>query len=411
MDLFHFYLTEKSVNRVLRLLDDNEFWQMFLKDCDQDGTDYNVFMNGAQKRASVTGVFGIMVTKPRSQAMNRAQEIAYGVYPYCVPYIAQNILDWEYDRDPVTGRKVMTLLKLREENGDILVWTRDEWEVWAMKEGSTIKKSFGSNPIGEIPFVWLPNMNDVTNTYLGQSDILEICRIGASIVRNISCGEEIIEYAGFPMMRVPMKADSGEGTEETETGPEAIHQFDPSLGEGGKPDWMKTEILQPIEAILNWIDRKVDELFRTAHLSGVHGQRKSNNEVSSGLALRYEFQQLNAVLSKKADNLDEADRRIAYFFHRWQNLEVGLDDIDIHRDRNFSTEDLSIELENLIKAMGHVKSLTFLKRAHEALAKKTLPNTSIQDKISINNEINANVTDADLPAKEDLRQKTSSDSK
>jgi hypothetical protein len=130
----------------------------------------------------------------------------------------------------------------------------------------------------------MPNIKNLTKPYIGVSDIVDISRIVASIIRNLSSGEEMIKFAGFPMMRKPMRWEGEEGQTD-ETGHQAVQEFDPEWGEAGKPDWMESVILEPIEATLKWIDRKVDEIYRVAHLSGVHGQRKSNNEVASGLAL------------------------------------------------------------------------------------------------------------------------------
>jgi len=390
IDLFNFYLTEKTPIRTLEKLKHNKQWTMFLDDADLTGTDFNVFMDEAQKLSSVFGSIGILTNKPASKASNVAQEIDQKVYPYVAVYTLPNIFDWKFGKDPVSGRPILTYLKLKDDNDEYCVWYQDRWEIW---EDVNIKKDpvlveSGQNSLGEIPFIWMQNVKKINSPFLGKSDIVDISRITASIVRDISMGDEIIKFAGFPMMRKPMQPE-GAKTED-ETGAEAIHEFDPSFGEYGKPDWMKTEVLEPIEAILMWTDRKTDEIYRVAHLSGVHGQRKSNNEVSSGLALRYEFQQLTSVLTKKSNNMSEAERSIVRFWKKWQNIEVIDKDIDIKRAKEFSIDDLSINLENTITAMKNVVSEKFRILAQQEMAKRTLPDVSEKNKTIIDQEIENN---------------------
>lgn len=392
VDLFNFYLTEKDVTRELKSLSTDTQWQMFLSDCDLTGTNYDTYLNEAQKLASAYGSVGILVDKAKTDLNTVEAEISAGVYPYLSLYTLPHILDWEHDKDPISGRPRLKYLKLKDSSNVYRIWTLDRWEVWQVDEsnrgaaGNCSMIDDGPNTLGEIPFIWAPNMTCITDPYLGISDIKDISYIVASIVRNISMGDEIIKFAGFPMMRKPM-VQQGMEDEEDVVGVSAVTEFDPQFGEGGKPDWMETKILEPVEAILKWIDRKVDEAFRVAHLSGVHGQRKSNNEVASGLALRYEFQQLKTVLTKKAESLNEAERRIIYFWLKWQNREELAKGIEIKRSKNFSINDLADNLENLILAAENVRSTTFVQRIQEAIAKSTLPDMSDVDVDACVNEI------------------------
>lgn len=188
------------------------------------------------------------------------------------------------------------------------------------------------------------------------------------------------------MMRKPMRRD-GEDAPEDQTGPRAVQEFDPELGDKGKPDWMESVILEPVESILKWIDRKTDEIYRVAHLSGVHGQRKSNNEVASGLAMRYEFQQLTSVLGKKSHSMCEAEKQIVRFWLMWQNKFDLFKEIKITRSKSFSVDDLSISLDNLIKSMKEVISKTFRQEAQIAMTRMTLPDLKDSIRVQIESEI------------------------
>jgi hypothetical protein len=202
----------------------------------------------------------------------------------------------------------------------------------------------------------------------------------------------MIKLAGFPIRRIPMETENN-SDDDTSTGPRAISEFNPDLGAHGKEDWMPTEILEPVEATLKWIDRKTDEIFRIAHLSGVHGQRKSNNEVASGMALRYEFSQLNEVLNAKSKNESEAELQMLYFWLKWQGKEKMIKEINIKRSSEFSIDDLSISLQNAITGFENVVSKTFRVRVMEKIVEHVLPDVSLTDKEEISKEIAENIDD------------------
>ena len=84
--------------------------------------------------------------------------------------------------------------------------------------------------------------------------------------------------------------------DEVPVGVTAVKSFHKDYGE---PGWIESAVLEPITAILSWMNHKADELYRAVHLSGIHGQRKSANSQASGMALRYEFQQLKTGIRKE----------------------------------------------------------------------------------------------------------------
>jgi len=273
------------------------------------------------------------------------------------------------------------------------------------KDGTVHMTGFGSNPLNEIPFVWIPNITSIASWYLGESDIKEISRITGSIIRNMSCGEEMLKFCGFPVLVLPKEPegyDTDDASSEQEIGPRAILEKDPEHGEGGSPEWMEPKIQEATEANLAWTDRKVDEIYRVAHLSGVHGQRKSNNEVSSGLALRYEFQQLNSVLLQKSQNLSEAELQIIKYWLKWQNHYDMIDSITVTRPKSFSVDELSMDLENVFSTIDKVPSEHYKRLALKKIAMQTMPDMKDADIETIINEIDkADVAELSEPAPPD----------
>jgi len=405
IDLFNFYLTEKEAAKELGKLGSDPQWLMFEKDCDLDNSDFQSFINEAQKLSATAGSIGILVNKPNNGNATVGGEMSQKVYPYVTMYSLPNILDWKFERDPGTHRKVLTYLKLYEEDGSYLIWYPDTWERWILEGQSKKPKMIesGENSIGEIPFIWMPNVKRARFSYLGRSDITESSRIVTSVVRNLSCGEEILKLAGFPMLRIPMEKelgpDEGDDDEKQDTGPRVVHEFDPTFGEGGKPDWMPTEILEPIQAVLLWIDRKAEEVYRTAHLNGVHGQRTSN-EAQSGLALRYNFKQLFSVLAKKSENMTEAEYQIVRLWLKWQNKSEWFEDVKITRSKDFSIDELAVELDNNFTAMRNMVSKSFRIELQMKTADVLLPDMTTQLRDTVRAETEAN-TPEQIPLHDD----------
>lgn len=388
VDLFSFYLTEKSTDRSgLGRLNDDKLWQMFIKDCDLNGTDFDEFLIDAQRTASIYGTMGVLVDKASSDvAMTRDEAIKRGIYPYCSAYILPNIMDWRYVRDETTNRPVLEYLKLRDSKQDYVVWYTDRWEKWRVDDNKTpYLYRDGVNGLGEIPFVWLYNIKNPNNPELGVSDIKGIARINASIIRNLSCGEEIIKYSGFPMLRWPTIGDEQEDTNRV-VGHTSVLPFNPEHGKDGKPDWLEAAIKEPIESVLEWIDRKIAEIYQMSHLSGIHAHEKSD-QVRSGVALRYEFQQLGRVLAKKSENLTEAELSIIKWWLKWQNQSELFDEIKIFRTKDFSVDDLNQNLQNLTMARTLSPSITFKREVAKMVAKKNLPDATTETLIQINDEI------------------------
>lgn len=388
IDLFSYYLTEKNPARELGGLSDDELYKMFVADCDLYGADFSVWINDCQKLAGIFGHVGILIDKPKTKIANREQAIANGIYPYLCAYTPPNILDWKFERNQNTGKPELVYLKLRDLDDDIIVWYITHWERWNIEDDKPHRAARGENPCGEIPFVWMKNIKDSIYPYMGTSDLKEIAYINASLIRNVSCGDEVIKYAGFPMLRVPMQKDDDAGRTNTEiVGPRGAIEFDPSTPEA-KPDWLESEIKDPVEAILVWIGKKISEIFQIAHLSGMHAHEKSD-QVRSGVALRYEFAQLTRVLSKKTSNLNEAEQQIIKFWLKWQDKENLASQISIKRPTDFSVDDLSQNLENYITSMTVVQSPTYNKEIQKTIARLTLPELNDATVNAIIDEITA----------------------
>jgi hypothetical protein len=400
IDLFNFFLNQKEPTRDLGPLVKFEPWSMFYRDADLQGTDYNNLINEAAKFASAFGSIGILVNKPSSVGQTLADDIEAGIYPYYSLYLLPNIYDWEFVRDPKSHRMVLSYLKLKEPDDTYTIWTPGSWERWGIEKKSQRPRMIasGQNALGEIPFVWMQNIRNLMFPVIGISDINDIAHIVVSIIQNLSSGEEIIKFAGFPIMRRPMEREGEfrDGTDEVPVSVTAVEEYDPSLGEAAKPDWMPTEVLEPVEAILKWIDRKTEEIEELAHINGIRGQRRSDQGgVHSGLSLRYAFSQLNSMLQAKTKNINEAEYQCLRLWLKWAGQEKIIKDVHISRTTEFSIDDLAVALDNAVTAMDSVKSKRFREIVQDKIVKTVTPDCSPQDLAQIRSEISIHTPDGD----------------
>lgn len=406
VDLFNYYLFKKRVKRHLGKLEKDPQWLMFSEDCNLYGDGFDDFLTEQGRYSSIEGHVGIMVDKPNAQYANIGEEIEEKVYPYLAAYLPTAILDWEYERDK-NNRPYLSYLKLMDDDGKYRLWWPGKWEIWEIPVDEVLsdkttklvsvqisqktkakKIDEGEYHLDKIPFIWLINIKSKKRP-IGMSDVHEVARLDVSILRNISQGEEVISYSAFPMMRKPMKEAPPDGgisiPDDDEVSPQAILEFDPDKPES-KPDWLKAESKESIDAILEWIKTKAEEIYRTVNAGGMASTEISTT-AKSGVALKSEFQLLNSALVRKAKNLEKAERDIIKFYLAWQNQQEYFDDISIERERTYDVEDLANDLENVLTASIIVKSKKFNDRMQKNVVRKMLPAAEEEELNEIDQEI------------------------
>lgn len=406
VNLFGYYLFSKPIDRNLGRLADDKQWKMFVKDCDLEGTDYNQFFRDIMPKVISIGQYGILIDKSSYPYTSRASEAEAGVYPYIVSYSSENVLDWEYSRDK-DNRPYLSYLKLKDDDGRYHFWWPESWEVWEENDEDdkqTKMIASGTNVLGEIPFVWLYN-GKTSVRGVGDSDITDIARIDVSIMRNLSQGEEVIDYSAFPMMRKPYNLGAGGETDEVSV--KAILEFDPEMPES-KPDWLSAECEEPINALLRWMDRKVQEIYRVANTGGINVS-EVQTQARSGISLKLEFRMLNALLVGKANSVRETQLRIMYFWLKWQNLEEFFPEITLKAPENFDVESLVQDLENALVARTIVRSEVFDKALQKRVTRQMLPEISDEQLSEIDQDIEKNPGGLDLsynPPEPDVKKET-----
>lgn len=405
VDIYNFYLFKKPVKRELpESVENDELYKMYVKDCDLYGNDVDEFLTEQSRIASIMGFTGVMVDKANVSVDSRAEQIDNEVYPYLSSYYPTAILDWCFEKDEY-GRPTLTMLKLLEDNGQYLIWYPTTFEVWAIPEvdeGKHLTDDMEAvlinnedHTLGEIPFIWVLNKKWRIKP-IGKSDVSDISRIDVSIIRNLSQGEEIIDYSAFPMMRKPQReARPDQSSDQTDdSGPAAILEFDPDNPDA-KPDWLSSDAADPLNAIKDWIRSKVEEIYRSANIGGMAATEVST-VAKSGAALVSEFQLLNSNLVRKAINLEKAEKRIMHFWYLWEYSDQAktlMDDTKIERHRTYDVEDLATDLENALTSKTIVGSKTFDAAVQKKTARQMFPSWTDSQFDEIDKEIEVTINE------------------
>ena len=342
--------------------------QSFLVDADLDGRNFNTVMREVQVNASIYGNCWVIVDKPQSNAKTRAEELAQDIRPYVSIYTPENIVNWNYKRS-ASGRFYLDLLVVIEDVNSqraiIKVFTEEtistyEFEDYAEENSNTEPKLLDEipNPLGVIPAVNVYNLKG-NKRPIGISDLADVAYLQQSIYNDYSEKEQLIRLANHPsLVKTPnVEASAGAG---------AIIEIPEDLDASLKP-----YIIQPsgqnLESIMKCIQSKIDAINRITHMGSV---RATESKVNTGIALRTEFQLLNARLSEKADYLENAEEQIWALFAKWQDKQWNG---SINYPDSFDIRDWADDLNflQMAKASG-IKSEIFNKELDKQIAESVI---------------------------------------
>jgi hypothetical protein len=308
----------------------------FLEDADMEGRSLDAFMKEVSIWANVFGHCWVMVTKPDVGAQTRAEELAQGVRPYVNVITPLTVIDWRWMRTP-TGRYELEYIKYIEDVNDtistIKKWTREDIRTYIVdtKAKAVRQESVEVNGLGKIPAVIVySNRSPVRG--IGVSQIADIADHQKKIYNELSEVEQSIRLNGHPT--VVKTADV-----EMSAGAGSIAIMSDNMDPGLKPYMLN--VSTDISAIYNSIQNSVSAIDKMANTGAV---RATESRTLSGVAMRTEFELLNAKISEIADNLELAEEQIWRLFAEYQGLEwTGM----IDYPDSFNIQDVESDIAKL----------------------------------------------------------------
>ena len=382
IQIYSSFLFRVRPSRDFGSMQDEASLQNFLKDADLEGNNLNAVIKQAQNYASIYGQCFMILDKPNIQTNTAAEELDQNIRPYLSIVTSENVLDWNYVRQP-NGKYELDYLKIREEvdrqGGTYMrVWYLDRIDTVYMPEREEPKLVDSvPNTLGKIPAVVLYNSKSHKRG-IGQSDLTDIADLQKSIYNEYSEMEQLIRLTNHPsLVKTPsVNASAGAG---------AVIEMPDELEPNLKP-----YLLQPsgssLQSIMDSINNKVESINRIAHTGAI---RTTKTGISSGVALQTEFELLNARLSEKADNLQLAEEQLFKLYALFQNTTF---DGEINYPDSFNIRDYASDLMFYQQAKAiNVQSPTLMKEIDKEIARSVVDDDEklniIFDEIEVKSEV------------------------
>jgi hypothetical protein len=203
---------------------------------------------------------------------------------------------------------------------------------------------------------------------LGVSDLTDVADLQKAIYNEFSEIEQIIRLSNHPSLVKTKDTDAGAGAG-------SIIEIPENLDANLKP-----YILQPngsnLDGVLRSINHKVEAINRLTHVGTL---RATAERVQSGIALRTEFELLNARLSEKSKLMEHAEEQIWRLFAEWQETVF---EGKIEYPESFDIRDWATDLELLQQAKAsNIKSATFAKEIDKQIARTVIEDDTTLEQI------------------------------
>jgi hypothetical protein len=140
IQIYSSFLFRVRPSRDFGSMQDEPSLEMFLRDADLEGNNLNAVVKQAQNYASIYGQCFMILDKPNIATNTVAEELEQDIRPYLSIVTPENVLDWNYVRQP-NGKYELDYLKIREEvdrkGGTYMrVWYLDRIDTIYMEERS-----------------------------------------------------------------------------------------------------------------------------------------------------------------------------------------------------------------------------------------------------------------------------------
>jgi hypothetical protein len=371
--IYSSFLFRVAPTRQLGILEDDPTISMFIQDADLEGRSFNALLREVQTYASVYGHCWLLIDKPNSNARTRAEELQQEIRPYMNIYTPENVMDWDWER-AASGKYYLSYLKIREHRSR----EKDVYRIWYLDRIDTVElQRMGAkepklidsvpNPLNQIPAVCLYNQRSYDRG-IGVSDLTDVADLQRAIYNELSEIEQLIRLSNHPSLVKTRDVDASAGAGAIIELPDNV---DPAL---------KPYILQPsgqnLDSVLKTIQTKIDAINRLTHVGAV---RSTSERTVSGVALRTEFQLLNARLSEKANLMQLAEEQIWRLYAKWQDKAF---DGKIIYPESFDLRDWATDLEVLQQAKAsNIKSDTFVKELDKQIARTVVEDDEVLSQI------------------------------
>jgi len=326
----------------------NPEYAEFIEDVDLKGTYIDDFMRHIARLSLIFGTVFVVIDTPKE-----------GGKPYATVRLPSQLAKVELDE---YGRIVKVVFA--EGTEQFRAFEPNRWIV-SKDPGQKIVLEAGEHNLGIVPVVpvsWSEPL--LPNEVLTVPFIWDIARLNFDLYNAISELREILRNVTFPVLTLPVKDEAMlQKLKNITIGTENFVPYTPEGG--GKPDYIAPPE-GPAKTLLEYINFLISQIYKAVNLEfalGSHSQK-------SGVALEFEFQQLNTLLTGLALQMEKAEYAIADLVAKWNGKERFEGTISYRKD--FSFRDLERELKVAIDAIALNISETFNAELKKKLAREIL---------------------------------------
>jgi len=414
IDLYTSYLFKKPIKRVWGSLDKDELFQMFLDNADNQGNSYEQVM---KRSATLSGIYGIifafldMPNFDTNYVTSFDIQLKNKIYPYMTLMEPEDVLSWGMARDTVTGKMGLSWVKIEQEGEEakdwqsdnseqcyVVIWTKDTWEKYLLnkKDSSAVLDKEGTNPAKTIPIVPIYNLRG-EELMKGLSDIRDIANLNRLHYCHGSSAIQVIDNSAFAMIVIP--AEIGADGKEVKT-----VTVGPGYSVTETPE--TKNITRYVEPLLNTVgivreerkelEKQITTLAQMGGVAAIEGMRN----FPSGEALKISNQPLNALLTNKAQNIEDAEYNIIRNWLMWRysgdvaKVDSIMAEVEIEYPDEFDIDSLSSELDILTKMIAAKYPEETLKEKQKELLPMIFPNMESEEQAIQEDAIDANTINA-----------------
>jgi len=408
----------------------SDFW----KSATLGGLDIDQFMRQVSSKASRFGRVYIVVDSNRTESdgeiVSKADAKAAGFKVYAYVVSPEDVLDMSYDEDGEFNWVLIREIRRDDDDpfenlGELVyqyrLWTKEGWALYTVdgKKNVHLAES-GEHGVGEVPVIKSDHI-ECEDLWRAPALIDDIAYLDRAIANYLSNLDQIIQDQTFSQLIMPAQAlmqalyADDTKTEEAEAVRKRILELGVSQvlvydGEGGgEPKYISPDPRQA-ELIMKVIKQIINEIYHTVGLAGE--RTKQDNAVgidnSSGVAKAFDFERVNALLSAKANALENTERRLARMVGLWQSAKIKDVEKLVEYAKDFDTRGLAQEFEIAANLQMLEIPLSIRKHQVEQMVGKMYPLLPSDVETEFNAELknwdNNEAVDFDISAFEPNRQ-------
>lgn len=396
-DLYSGYLT--SVDPAREGLDDGDALTEWMQDCDGRGTSWDelketVLIPCAINVGWCPVVFDQDAPPDDVTPRTRLEEQALRLGTRAVPLTPANVLKWEVD-DAGTLKWVKYKIDYCEQEdplGDeveyskVWIWTRTDFSVYRIDKGKQqAEPIFENRPhnFGAVPLVVFRASKVPSDPMRGLS------AVGAVAIENrrhfnlTSELDEHLRSTVFALLQVPVPPGQQPPPDMVTGNGNAVPvPADASQGYG---------FIAPPQSVADTYEARLAASAREIYRVAQAPYEVDSGAPTSGIAYAYKFEGTNKRLVKIARGLASAEQRALQLVGRSLGMsDEKVDAVRVEAPAGFLVNDISVDLDNLIKAVSlDGMSATAKMIAISRAIQKMLPNMRAEERKAIDDELTA----------------------